>query len=368
MDELYIGLMSGTSIDGIDACLVRLTDNKFQLLATHYQPYPNSIKDELGKVIKDKQLTLHDLATLDHKLAILNSQAVTSLLEGTKYQAHKIQAIGYHGQTVFHEPDGNHPNSIQLGDPNVLVAETGITTVADLRRMDMAAGGQGAPLAPGFHQFLFRDSKQDRAILNIGGIANLTLLPADPAKPVTGFDSGPGNCLMDEWNMLHHKQPYDENGQWASQGQAHQQFLNKWLQDPYFAKAPPKSTGREYFHLNWLKQQTDISTLAPGDLQASLAQLTASSISQAVSDFAPSTEQVFVCGGGAHNAFLLDRLKDGLGGIQVETTDSLGLSPDWVEACAFAWFAQQRIHKQPANIPSVTGANKAVLLGAIYHA
>ena len=366
MDELYIGLMSGTSIDGIDACLVDFTDNKFKLIASHYQAYPATTRDLLAQVIQAKQLNLSDLARLDHELAILNSQAVNNLLKESQHQASDIHAIGYHGQTVFHEPAGDNPNSIQLGDPDVLVNKTGITTVADFRRMDMAAGGEGAPLAPAFHQFLFRSETEDRAILNIGGIANLTLLPADSNKPVTGFDTGPGNCLLDEWNALHTNQPYDKNGAWAKQGQLNRHILDDLLDDPYFAKAAPKSTGREYFHLNWLKQKTDLSSLEANDVQTTLAYLTVTTITEAVLHYAPNTKQLFVCGGGAHNAFLLSLLQEQLDSIKVSTTEKLGLSPDWVEACAFAWLARQRILQLPGNIPSVTGATKQVILGALY--
>jgi anhydro-N-acetylmuramic acid kinase len=280
--------MSGTSIDGIDACIVDLTDNQFKLISSHYQAYPAPIHELLARLIQAKQLAMSDLATLDHELAVLNSQAVNSLLRDSHHSPGDIQAIGYHGQTVFHEPDGKYPNSIQLGDPNVLAEKTGITTVADFRRMDMAAGGQGAPLAPAFHQFLFRSQTEDRAILNIGGIANLTLLPADTNKPVTGFDTGPGNCLLDEWSMLHKQQAFDNNGQWAKQGQVNQSLLDTLLNDPYFAKPSPKSTGREYFHLDWLKQQAEITSVDINDVQATLAQLTATSIARALQDHAAS--------------------------------------------------------------------------------
>ncbi|MGD8927010.1 MAG: anhydro-N-acetylmuramic acid kinase [Thioalkalispiraceae bacterium] len=366
MDELYIGLMSGTSIDGIDACLVNLTDNQFKLLATDYQPYPKTVKRQLAEIISSQQLAMHNLAVLDHELAILNGEAVNSLLKSTKHKASDVLAIGYHGQTVFHEPDGNHPNSIQLGDANVLVDRTGITTVADFRRMDMAAGGQGAPLAPAFHEYLFRDKTEDRAILNTGGIANLTLLSADQSKPVIGFDTGPASCLMDEWCMLHRDQPYDKNGDWARQGKLNTRILAKLLTDPYFAKPPPKSTGREYFHLDWIKQLVDIDSVSSNDMLTTLTCLTATTITDALKQYAPATRKVFVCGGGVHNSFLLEQLKESLGDIELDSTTRLGLDPDWVEACAFAWLARQRLLDLPGNLPSVTGANKVVILGAIY--
>lgn len=371
MDDLYIGLMSGTSIDGIDAALVDLSNNKFKLLNTLYQPYPGNVKASLSRVIQEKQTTIVDQAMLDTELAKLNALAVNALIEHADQSNRNITAIGYHGQTIFHEPEGEHPNSVQLGNPNVLVEQTGISVVADFRRMDMAAGGQGAPLVPAFHQFLFQDSSLNRAILNIGGIANLTILPADSKRPVTGFDTGPGNCLLDEWIYLQDKQAFDKDGQWAEQGQVVSEVLEILLDDPYFAKAPPKSTGREYFHIDWLQRKfadnkIDTASLPAQDVQTTLAALTATSITRAIKTHAPDTQQVFVCGGGVHNRFLLAQLQQQLVDIQLSTTTELGLDPDWVEACAFAWLAQQRLQQQTANIPSVTGARKSVLLGAIY--
>lgn len=366
MDELYIGLMSGTSLDGIDAVLVNLSDNQFKLVGSLYQPYPDTIKTSLGNIIQAQQTTTADLAGLDNQLALLNAQVVNTLLQDTRHTADSIKAIGYHGQTIFHNPEGEHPNSIQLGDPNLLAGHTNIAVVADFRRMDMAVGGQGAPLVPAFHQFLFRDNIHDRAILNIGGIANLTILPADPAQPIAGFDTGPGNCLMDEWSMLHNQQSFDEAGRWAQQGKLSNDVLQSLLNDPYFNRSPPKSTGREYFNLDWLRQRSDLSSVSTEDVQTSLTFLTATSIANALRQFAPGTQQVFVCGGGAHNQFLTSLLQEQLGLIRLDTTNKLGLDPDWVEACAFAWLAQQRIQQHPANIPSATGAHKTVLLGAIY--
>jgi len=372
MDDLYIGLMSGTSLDGIDAALVDLSNNKFKLLGTLYQPYPDAVKTSLSRIIQKKQTAIADHAMLDTELAKLNALAVNALIEQSGQSNRDITAIGYHGQTVFHEPEGEHPNSLQLGDPNILVEQTGISVVADFRRMDMAAGGQGAPLVPAFHQFLFQDTEQDRAILNIGGIANLTILPANSKQPITGFDTGPGNCLLDEWIYQQNKQAFDKDGQWAEQGQLISKVLEILLDDPYFAKTPPKSTGREYFHLDWLKRKLadnkiDTASLRAQDLQTTLAFLTATSIARAIKTHAPDTQQVFVCGGGARNRFLLKQLQQQLTDIQLSTTTALGLDPDWVEACAFAWLAQQRILQRTANIPSVTGARKPVLLGAIYN-
>lgn len=372
MDDLYIGLMSGTSIDGIDAALVDLSNNKFKLLGTLYQPYPDAIKTSLGVVIREKKISLADLTTLDNELAILNAQTVNTLIRNTDQDSGDITAIGYHGQTVFHEPDGKHPNSLQLGDPNILLEHTGISVVADFRRMDMAVGGQGAPLVPAFHQFLFQNSlqthSQNRAILNIGGIANLTILSADAKQPITGFDTGPGNCLLDEWIQLQRNQAFDKDGQWAEQGKLDTNILQNLLDDPYFTKAPPKSSGREYFHLDWLLngKKIDPASLPAQDMQTTLTFLTAKSITNALKEHAANTQQVFVCGGGAHNDFLMSVIQQQLAEIRLTTTAELGLDPDWVEASAFAWLAQQRIEQRTANIISVTGAQKPVVLGALY--
>ncbi len=375
MDDLYIGLMSGTSIDGVDAALIDLSKQQFKLIGTLYQAYPNSIKQTLSNIIQGKQSALADQAKLDNELAILNANAVNALLKDTRVAPSKITAIGYHGQTIFHQPDGDHPNSLQLGDANVLVAKTGITVVADFRRMDMAVGGQGAPLVPAFHQFLFQNNTQTKskniAILNIGGIANLTILPADNTQAITGFDTGPGNCLLDEWIQLEKDQAFDKHGAWASQGQLNKHLLEALLDDNYFSKKPPKSTGREYFHLSWLREKCkqkdiDLTAIPAQDVQSTLASLSAITIARAIAEHAPGTQQVFVCGGGAHNQFLLELLQAQLGEISLATTTALGLDPDWVEASAFGWLAQQRLTKRPANIPSVTGASKLVLLGAIY--
>jgi len=375
MDDLYIGLMSGTSIDGIDAALIDLSNHQFKLVANLYQPYPDAVKTSLSNIIQNKQFSAADYASLDSELAMLNANAVNTLIKNSKCDSNKIKAIGYHGQTIFHEPEGKNPNSIQLGDPNVLAANTDITVVADFRRMDMAVGGQGAPLAPGFHQFLFQETSQTKsqhsAILNVGGIANLTILPAESQQPITGFDTGPGNCLLDEWIQQENNQPFDKNGDWARQGKLNEDVLTVLLNDPYFLKCPPKSTGREYFNLAWISERCkqkniDTASLSAQDIQTTLASLSAITIARAVAEHAPQTQQVYVCGGGAHNQFLLELLQAQLGDVSLATTSELGLDPDWVEACAFGWLAQQRINNNPANVPSVTGASKPVVLGVVY--
>jgi len=275
-------------------------------------------------------------------------------------------AIGFHGQTLFHQPTGAHRNSLQIGDPSFLAEHTGITTVSDFRRRDMAAGGQGAPFAPAFHEFLFRHSGITRAIVNIGGIANITILPADPEKPILGFDTGPGNCLLDEWYHKNRQGKFDSDGAWAQCGKHSQTILDTLLTDPYFAKPAPKSTGREYFHLTWLSKNVDIDSISPQDMQATLVQLTSDSIAHGILETAPDVTEIYVCGGGAHNRFLLTTLEHKLQNIPVRTTAQLGLPPDWVEACAFAWFARQTMEGKELALKSITGASRNCIAGGIY--
>jgi len=365
MDELYIGLMSGTSNDGIDAALVNLSGQGFKLLATHYQAYPDDIKSQLTQLIRQQQISLGAFSKLDHTLAVLNALAVNKLLQTAKINKVAIKAIGYHGQTIHHCPDKDAANSIQIGDPNFLAAHTQIPVVADFRRMDMAVAGQGAPLVPAFHQFLFQHQDRHRAILNIGGIANLTILPAGTSSKLIGFDTGPGNALLDDWNLQHNKTDYDHAGNWAAQGSCDQTLLQKLFADAYFSQSPPKSTGREYFNMHWL-QQFDIEQHSPQTIQTTLSHLTAYSIEHAIVDYAPKTQEVYICGGGVNNEYMINLLTNRLTTIELASTEQLGLHPDWVEACAFAWLAQRRILEKPGNVSSVTGADKSVLLGAVY--
>jgi len=366
MDELYIGLMSGTSNDGIDACLLNLATNQCKVIGTCYQVYPSEIKKQLDELIKEQKTSLPTLSELDHSLAVLNTIAINKLLQSCNVNKTSISAIGYHGQTIHHEPAADKANSIQIGDPNFLAARTNITVVADFRRMDMAAEGQGAPLVPAFHRSQFHSNQYNRAILNIGGIANLTILPKDKTIPVTGFDAGPGNVLLNEWNQRHRQSDYDDRGQWAAEGNCIEPLLLKLLEDDYFTKPPPKSTGREYFNVAWLEHNFQINTYNPQDVQTTLVHFSIQIIAKAIVSFAPQTQQVFVCGGGINNRYLIGLLVKELESIQVESTEQIGLHPEWVEASAFAWLAQQRLLEKPGNLTSVTGANREVLLGAIY--
>lgn len=360
----YIGLMSGTSMDAIDAALVEF-DNKASLKLYREYPIENSLRHQI-RLINEKS-DLGHIADLDHELGHLFANAVNELLEEARITPDNVIAIGNHGQTILHRPDATHKTSIQISDPNVICAETGITTIADFRRMDMTHGGQGAPLACAFHQYQFQQDDKSIVILNIGGIANITLLPANNS-PVLGFDTGPGNGLLDDWTQLNNNKEYDKDGLWASSGSVDSALLEQLLNDNYFSLPAPKSTGREYFNLKWLngclsKHDPEIS---PEDVQATLLRFSATSICNAIQEYANGYDEVLVCGGGAYNPLLMKALQDLLPNIKVSTTADYGLTPDCIEAVTFAWLAKQRIENKPANIPSVTGADKAVILGGIY--
>lgn len=365
MPEYYIGLISGTSMDGIDAVLVEFHPSSMTIIQTRAHPYPNELRDKLGAAIREpKACAVDDIGTLDRWTGECFRDAVFALLDDARIDAENIIAIGSHGQTLRHRPDATRPFTMQIGDPAMIATATGIATVADFRRADLALGGQGAPLVPPFHEWLFRDKEQARVVLNIGGIANVTLLPAGEAD-IAGFDTGPGNTLLDAWIRHHQGAAYDEAGRWASSGNCDAHLLARLLEDPYFAKAPPKSTGPEHFNLDWL-HRANASDVAAADVQATLCELTAVSISNAVRSFAPETSQVLVCGGGIHNPEIQRRLGEQMPQVEISSTANAGLDPDWVEASAFAWLAMRTLKGLPGNHPAVTGASRFTVLGAIY--
>lgn len=366
MSDLYIGLMSGTSIDGIDAVLVDFSETQPHILATHYTPYDDILREKIAALCQAGENEIQRMGELDVLLAKAFAKAVKSLLSQQSLSPQSIKAIGSHGQTIRHSPSHPHRFTLQIGDPNTLAAETGITTVADFRRKDMAYGGQGAPLVPAFHHYAFSSADTSRAIVNIGGIANMTLLPQSDSHPIIGFDTGPGNVLMDGWIQLHQHKTQDEDGKWAAQGKVNEALLKDLLNDAYFKANAPKSTGREYFNLVWLQEHTLVTRIAPIDVQATLAELTAHSIVHAVLPHLTQGE-ILVCGGGARNTFLMSRLQAIAGShFCVQSTEALGIHPDWVEAVAFAWLARQTMHRQAGNLPSVTGAAQAAVLGGVY--
>ncbi|MEL6711367.1 MAG: anhydro-N-acetylmuramic acid kinase [Pseudomonadota bacterium] len=362
MAESYIGLMSGTSMDGIDAVLADLSSQQPVLLNTHHHPWPPGLHRRLQAVAQGQALSAAEFAQLDADAGVCFAQAAQAVMPAAGASA--IRAIGSHGQTVAHAPDGAPGYSLQLGNPHLIAEHTGITTVADFRRRDVAAYGQGAPLVPAFHQALFHRPGENRVILNIGGIANLTWLAGTADSPVTGFDTGPGNCLLDTWVQQQTGRPFDAQGDFARAGACQSDLLQRWLQDPYFVAPAPKSTGTDYFSSDWLTRQCG-ATYQPADVQATLVALTVQTITQAIMCHYPATDRVLACGGGWHNPVLRQALTDALP-CPLESTEAHGLAPDWVEATAFAWLAQQRLHKLPGNLPDVTGASGPRLLGVIY--
>jgi len=365
---LHIGLISGTSTDGVDAAIVDVDDRRVKLIACHSEPIPDQIAAALREVIDNEHLDRSAFWQLDVQVGELFARAAHELLKGAGIDSSRVRAIGSHGQTVFHAPDAEFPCTVQIGDPNIIAERTGITTVADLRRRDMAAGGQGAPLAPAFHDAVFRHKDFDRIVVNVGGIANVTLLPANPSLPAIGFDTGPANTLMDVWAGRVRGVTMDVDGVWARSGKVHQPLLEVLLGEPYLAVAPPKSTGRELFNLPWLDRcLARIEDDPPAeDVQRTLCEFTAATIADAVQTHAPDAREVLVCGGGVHNPLTMERLAQRLDPVQVGSTASIGFDPDWVEAAAFAWLAARRLDGLSGNLPAVTGAAHPVILGAIY--
>lgn len=366
MSNLYIGLMSGTSIDGIDAALVDFSTTTPRVLATHYQPYQAKLRQQILAICQPGDNEIARLGELDILLANLFADSVQALLKQAGTFPSAIIAIGSHGQTIRHAPK---QFTLQIGDPNTIAAKTGITTVADFRRKDLALGGQGAPLVPAFHHSVFA-TNIDRAIVNIGGIANVTLLPKNDCDNIVGFDTGPGNTLLDDWIHTHLHKAYDEDGQFAASGKVNQALLQSLLADDYFLLTPPKSTGREYFNRDWLDQKLNLlpQPPSPEDVQATLVELTATSIVNAIKQNFTQGE-IYVCGGGAHNQYLMSRIHAlSTPNFKTATTAALGIDPEWVEAIAFAWLAAQTMQKKSGNLPSVTGAEQAVILGGIYYA
>ncbi|CED61594.1 Anhydro-N-acetylmuramic acid kinase-AnhMurNAc kinase [Moritella viscosa] len=375
--ELYIGLMSGTSIDGIDAALVAFEHGKCELIAQHLQVMPAKLTAQLHQLCRPNDNEISTLAIIDQPLAQAFALACQQLLAKTPYTASDITAIGSHGQTIRHHPE--HSFTLQIGDANVLAALTNIDTVADFRRKDMALGGQGAPLVPAFHQAVFQHQSINRAIVNIGGLANITYLPSlQQNKSIIGYDTGPGNTLLDAWFTAKNNslKSYDEDGQWAKSGLVIESLLTSLLKHEFFALVPPKSTGRELFNLAWLQGYLDILAVpySNADVQRTLTRFTAVSVANEVNKLMLSNNdgdingEVYICGGGAANPLLMADLALLLPVTPVMTTTEIGIDPNWVEAIAFAWLAKQHIHKLPGNLPAVTGASRLAVLGAFYPA
>lgn len=361
--NLYIGLMTGTSLDGIDCVLVDFANERPQLLASQLAPFDPALRDELLALQAPGDNELHRVMLAGNALADAFAEAVKAVMQQGGVNAQQIAAIGMHGQTLRHRPELAY--TVQIGNAARLAERTGVAVVSDFRSRDVAAGGQGAPLVPAFHTGLFGHAVH-RVIVNIGGITNITTLPPD--GPVLGWDTGPGNVLMDGWIACHRSEHYDADGAWAATGKVDDALLATMLGEPYFAAPPPKSTGRDLFRPVWLDAMLAGHARAPVDVQATLLALTAHTIADQIERHAQAAAEIYICGGGTRNGALMAQLAQRLSPRQVCTTEALGLHPDWVEAVAFAWLARRCLQGQPGNLPAVTGAAGLRVLGAIYPA
>lgn len=362
----YVGLMSGTSLDGVDAVLMDFSDGRGRCLGHHHAPYDATIRADALALHVVGIDELRRAALLANRLARLYAETVNGLLAKVSHGGKppdQVRAIGCHGQTVRHAPDSGY--TIQLNNPALLAELTGIAVVADFRSRDVAAGGQGAPLVPAFHEAMFRSPTAHRVVLNVGGIANITSLA--PGHPTTGFDCGPGNMLLDAWAQRHIGKPYDQDGQWAAKGRVLPGLLGRLNSHPFLASSPPKSCGREQFNLDWLDTQLKGDERAE-DIQATLLELTVGTIADAIEQHCGESSEILVCGGGAHNGRMMSRLSERLPNRRVATTDFHGMPPTWVEAAAFAWLAWRTMSGEPGNLPAVTGARGPRVLGAIHPA
>ncbi len=352
-------------MDGIDSVLVDFSDNHIRLIESNCFPLPDTLKQKLLLLSQNHpQADIDMLGEADTELGKLFAGAVNELLNKTATTPQQILAIGSHGQTIRHQPRSKQPFTMQIGDAHQLSFHTGITSVSDFRRKDIAAGGEGAPLAPAFHLQVFHSPQENRAILNIGGISNLTYIGKN--NTCYGFDCGPGNALLDAWIYRHQQQQYDKAGSWASSKQVHTALVERLMSDSFIHETPPKSTGKEHYNLQWLDQQlTEFSELEAAQVQASLSAFTCESIALSIHQHMPDIDRLIICGGGIHNQHLIAQLKSRLSGISIESSEEYGIHPDWVEAIAFAWLARQTIHQKPGNLPEVTGASRPLILGSI---
>ena len=358
MSATFIGIMSGTSADAIDAAAVSFSDSQVKLHAVQSNPIEGALRQRITDIMQGCHDDLDSVAALDRDLGQAFSECATALM--AKLDTPPL-AIGCHGQTVRHRPEQGF--TVQLGAGAIIATRTGIPTIIDFRSSDIALGGQGAPLVPAFHKYIFGSEKEDRVIVNIGGIANITLLPK--TSGVSGFDTGPGNTLLDNWYQEHQQGPWDTDGAWSRTGIADDTLLSRLRSDTFFEQSPPKSTGLEYFNLSWLRERLN-GDERPEDVQATLRELTATGISDAVAKALPTAKTLYLCGGGAQNAALEASIQSWLSSVKVESTAKLGIDPMWVEACAFAWLARQRWERKAGSLPSVTGASRAAILGSLY--
>lgn len=370
MAELYLGVISGTSADGIDIALLECDSSsssktKTRLVAGETRQFEPGLGQIIRRLMRPDEESIDLLGHTDVQLGKAIGAAINDFLQRNRIQSSQISAVGCHGQTLRHRPVGCNPFSLQIGDPNQIVEITGLPVVVDVRRRDMAAGGQGAPLVPAYHELLFRSQQEYRLVLNLGGIANFTCLPSDPSIPIFGFDTGPSNALLDGWISSRLGKPYDERGDWASGAEPDERLVTSMLEDPYFHQAPPKSTGREYFHLDWLAEHLAHRDLDDQVVQSSLTELTVRSVIAAAETWAPDATRLILCGGGRLNAEFVRRLRR-LSRLAPEQSESYGVDGDFLEAAAFAWLAKCTIEGTPASRASVTGARGDRVLGGLY--
>ena len=365
MSEMYVGLMSGTSLDGVDAVLASFrADRSVHVHDWLYEPYPPDIRSDIESLLVHPEFGSPLARHIDDRLGHIYADATERLIQNCSTS--EIRAVGCHGQTIIHRPDADPPFTWQAGNSKFIAEKTGLPVVCDFRSADMAVGGQGAPLAPAFHQHAFRGESEARAVVNIGGIANVTYLPPGESQNVIGFDTGPGNTLSNQWIKEHQDKPYDVDGNWARSVLADGELLDQLMRDEYFAVPAPKSLDHRQFSLDWLKDRLHDygKQMEPAVVQATIAAFTARSIWRGIELWLPDVKKIFLCGGGAHNLTIADNLR-AESGLEISSTGQLGIPPDQVEAIAFAWLAQRRMKNLPANIPSVTGAKEAVMLGSV---
>lgn len=366
--SIFLGLSSGTSLDGIDCALVRIAGDDISLLGYTETPYSPPLREALSRAIEGASISLGEISELSVRVGQEFAQAANTALASWDLTAADVTAIGSHGQTLWHAPHGNWRNTLQIGDPSTISALTGITTVADFRTKDVALGGQGAPLVPPFHAALFQKIEEPKVVLNIGGIANITVLPSNAETPVRALDTGPGNTLLDAWIRHSRGVSYDHNGDFARSGRLSQTLLEQLLEEPYFKRSAPKSTGRETFNFSWVASHLSArwEELPAEDIQRTLLELTVESIARHILALAPDSTHIFVCGGGSRNGFLMERLGSRLRPAAVASTDSVGVPANAVEGMAFAWLAYRRLTLQPGNLPAVTGASRPAVLGGVF--
>jgi anhydro-N-acetylmuramic acid kinase len=364
MPEYFIGLMSGTSVDAIDAVLMDFSVSNTHIVTSYSQSISSQLRSDINALIATRNLP-KDYEKLDAQFAQASCETIDQLLKRASVNTKDVSAIGSHGQTIFHDPKGIPAVSIQIGNPQSIANISGIPTIGNFRQADIDAGGQGAPLACAYHAEVLQNSNEERVALNLGGIANISKLPKNKNETIIGFDTGPANTLMDAWSQKYLNKPFDQDGNWAKSGKVNIDLLERMLEDSYFATLPPKSTGREHFNIDWIQHYLDAYGISvpPEDVQATLLAITIHSIADSINAWCPQSTEILLCGGGSENKYFVEQLEKAFEDKIIKSTSDYGVPTKWMEAMAFAWLAKQNIENKPGNIPSVTGADKPVVLG-----